>query len=164
MGTMFVKLTKTHDVKNFESGNDEVDNWFRTIAFQHQRKRLSATTVLVDQNDPIRVIGFHTIAMRGLLRKEDFPPNLVKGLPQQIPCYTIARLAVSKSNQRQGYGEFLLLHALEQVNRAAGEVGGVIVFVDAKDGATARFYEQYGFRSLPEAVDTLVMLVAEIPT
>jgi ribosomal protein S18 acetylase RimI-like enzyme len=163
MAVTFVKLTKKHDVKDFDSGNDDLNSWFATTAGQHQRKGLSVTTFLVDDKSPRDVIGFHTVAVRGLMQKGDFPPEIVKQLPRQFPCFTIARLAVSKHHQNKGHGEMLLVDAMKQVKRASRDVGGVLLFVDAKDEEIAHFYQRYGFLALPDDPTTLVMLVADIP-
>ena len=83
--------------------------------------------------------------------------------PSVVSNIRIARLAVSIEEQRKGYGERLLLDALEQVKTASRLIGGSLLFVDAKDTQSAVFYARYGFVALPSDPLILVMSIHNIP-
>jgi predicted N-acetyltransferase YhbS len=76
---------------------------------------------------------------------------------------TLARLAVSIEEQRKGYGERLLLDAMERVKTASRLIGGSFLFVDVKDTELAVFYARYGFVALPSDSLILVMSINNIP-
>ncbi|TFW29060.1 GNAT family N-acetyltransferase [Duganella callida] len=162
MAKKVVALDKTHNTKEFDCGNEELNHWFQTIAMQHQKNGTSKTFVHPDEKDDAKVAGFFSMAMRGLVPKEDLPEDMQKRLPRNIPGYTLARLAVAQGHQGLGLGAYLLLEAMERAQRAAENVGGFALFVDAKEGA-ASFYEKYGFRPLPSDPDTLVLPIAAMP-
>lgn len=162
MAKKIVALDKTHDTKAFDCGNADLNRWFRDIAMQHQKSGMSRTFVHADARDATQVAGFFSMAMRSLVRKEDLPEAMQKKLPRHVPGFTLARLAVAKAHQGQGLGAYLLLEAMERAQRAAENVGGFALFVDAKEGA-ASFYAQYGFKALPSDPDTLVLPIAAMP-
>lgn len=161
MARTVVALERTHDTRAFDCGNEALNRWFQQIAMQHQKNGVSKTFVHLDEKSA-KVAGFFSMALRGLMSKEDLPEVMQKKLPRQIPGFTLARLAVDKDFQGHHLGEYLLLEAMERVQRAAENVGGFALFVDAKDGA-ASFYEKYGFVPLPSDPDTLVMPLASMP-
>ena len=61
----------------------------------------------------------------------------------------LGRLAVAKERQRGGIGKVLLVGAMEKVMEIFVVAGGIGLFVDAKDLAAKRYYEQFGFIALP---------------
>lgn len=95
--------------------------------------------------------------------KDEMPVSMVKRLPSNVPGYTLARLAISKAHQGQGFGEKLLVEAMAKAKAAAKEVGGFALFVDAKDEDAAAFYKKYGFTPFPSNPLILVIPIASIP-
>lgn len=156
-------LQATHDTGSFSSGNDILDNWLRTTAKQHQNKGVSKTYVLIDDASPHSILGFFTLAIRKMMPKEALPGDIAKRLPPSIPCYTLARLAVATGLQGQGWGVFLLVAALRRARAAATKVGGVAVFVDAKDERVAEFYKAHGFSPSPSDPLILSIAINQIP-
>jgi predicted GNAT family N-acyltransferase len=65
-------------------------------------------------------------------------------------------MAIAQRLQGQGWGEFLLLHALERALRGSRQVASWAVVVDAKAGARD-FYLKYGFAQLPTHHDRLFL-------
>jgi GNAT superfamily N-acetyltransferase len=156
-------LKATHRTGNFDSGSAILDNWLRTIAAQHQKKSISKTYVLVDETTPDAILGFFTLAIRKMTPKESMPGAIAKRLPPSIPGYTLARLAVAKKFQGQGLGATLLVSALRKARAAATKVGGVVVFVDAKDEQAAEFYKKHGFSPSPTEPLLLAIAISQIP-
>jgi GNAT superfamily N-acetyltransferase len=155
-------LEKVHDVKNFDCGVPELNNWLQTTAMQHQKNGMSKTFVYPDESNPGKILGFVAIAIRTLTPSAELPADIRKRLPREVPGFTLARLAVEKGAQGRRIGEYLLLDAMERTYHASQSVGGFALFVDAKDGA-ASFYANYGFSALPSDADTLVLPFASMP-
>jgi predicted N-acetyltransferase YhbS len=66
----------------------------------------------------------------------------------EVPVFRLARLAVDKSEQRQGLGGDLLLAAGLRALAVAAKVGGVALAIDAKGQAAARWYARFGALAL----------------
>lgn len=134
-------LQPADDRSHFESGNIDLDRFFRRFAGQNQfRHHIGATYVAVGEG---QILGFATVAA-GHIEIEDLPKTRRKKLPHHpLPVLRLARLAVSQEAQGRGVGK-LLLRAVFQIARDM--VGCVGVVVDAKPDAVA-FYERYGFES-----------------
>jgi ribosomal protein S18 acetylase RimI-like enzyme len=162
MEKTLVALEKVHDVKGFDCDIPGLNHWLHTTAMQHQKNGMSKTFVYLDEADSKKILGFVALAIRTLTPSAELPAEMRRKLPHEVPGFTLARLAVSKEARHNGIGEFLLLDAMERTFRAAQNVGGFALFVDAKDGA-AGFYAKYGFQPLPGDPDTLVMPIASMP-
>ena len=120
--------------------------------------------MLVDDVAPDSILGFYTLAIRKMTPKEIMPEAIAKRLPQSIPGYTLARLAVARRFQCQGFGEILVTSALRKARAAAAKVGGVAIFVDAKDERAAEFYKKRGFSPSPVQPMLLAIAIDQIPT
>jgi len=59
-------------------------------------------------------------------------------------------------------GEFLLLDALYRCLQQSKQVASAAVVVEAKDEAAKRFYERFGFLSLPETPNRLFLPIKTI--
>jgi GNAT superfamily N-acetyltransferase len=163
MATRIVALESIHDVGAFDCGTLELNFFLQTTAGQHQRKLISKTYVLIDDAAPTQVLGFYTLAVRRMVLKEALPPALAKRLPREVPGFTLARLAGAQAAQGLGHGEYLLLHAMQRAARVASEIGGYALFVDAKNGDVAAFYQRYGVAALPDDSLTLCLPFADMP-
>ena len=65
-----------------------------------------------------------------------------------VPVVLLARLAVDKSTQGVGLGDWLLLDALQRSVDISSGLGIHAVEVDALDDQAAAFYRKYGFMPL----------------
>ncbi|HEX8612848.1 MAG TPA: GNAT family N-acetyltransferase [Telluria sp.] len=163
MAIRVVPLETVHEVSEFNCGNNDLNVFLQTIARQHQRKFISKTYVLIDDDAPTVVMGFYTVAVRKMVAKDDLPPEMAKKIPTEVPGFSLARLAIQNELQGCGHGEYMLFHALARAARVADEIGGYAVFVDAKDEAAATFYKKYGFIPFPDDPLTLCLKSADIP-
>ena len=109
---------------------------------------------------PERILGFYTLSpasleyarTRALARK---------GLGRyDVPMFRLGRLAVDGNMQGRGLGGSLLLRAADRCLRAARDVGGVALLIDAKHDRAARWYEGYGALRLEDAPLSLVLPLA----
>ena len=151
-----VPLNKSHQRAAFDCGDAALNHYLQTTARQHQDKGISRTYVLVDEAQPERILAYMTLTVCEALA-EQLPSEWVKKYPNRIPAAKLARLAVSKDWQRQGYGAYLLVEAMQKtldVNEAMGLAG---LFVDAKHAAARQYYLQFGFLAAPDQLENLFM-------
>ena len=150
-------LTKDHDVSQFDSGNESLDQWLQRDALRAHRAGISRTAVWTAPSDRA-VVAYHAIAPTQIARI-DLPSRSLSGGYSQVPGYLIGRLALDKSLHGQGLGTQLLLDALERIVDAAQRAGGRVIVVDAIDDAAHRFYLHHGFRAIEQS-NRLVMKLA----
>ena len=84
-----------------------------------------------------------------------------RSLPDRIPCYLLARLALDATLQGNGerLGSQLLASALLRAAGAARDVGGRYIVVDALDDTAVSFYVHHGFEPIASSPDRLVLPV-----
>jgi GNAT superfamily N-acetyltransferase len=135
-------LREADDRSRFQSGDPDLDRFFRLFAGQNQfRHHVGVTYVAVESG---RILGFATIAA-GHIEIEDLPISARRRLPRYpLPIVRLARLAVDDSAQGQGVGAQLLRFVLKLAVRMADDFGCIGVIVDAKRDAID-FYAKYGF-------------------
>ncbi|MEI8299830.1 MAG: GNAT family N-acetyltransferase [Pseudomonadota bacterium] len=138
--------TRRHDRAGFDCAVEVLNRYLRNLAAQHRAKGIATTFVLVDADQPDRILGYYTLSA-ATLSFETLTEVDRKGLPAYpIPAVRIGRLAGAVSARRQGIGELLLQNAIKRILRARGTLGVFAVVVEAKDSAAEAFYRKYGFR------------------
>jgi predicted transcriptional regulator len=101
-GMRLEPLRREHPRRRFRCGEETVENWLATKAFQHQEKHLSVTKVLLDEEGVI--VGYYTLAT-GQVDFSDLPADVGRDLPRRLlPVAVLAWLGVSLSHQGQGLG------------------------------------------------------------
>ena len=77
-------LTRDHNRKSFDCGDEEVTRFLREKAMQDHERNLSRTMVLIDpEESPKRIIGYHTLVMMQV-KQEEIPndrPRITRGIP-----------------------------------------------------------------------------------
>ncbi len=122
-------------------------------------RNLAAVFVLT--RDGVEVAGFYTLSAHSI-HAEDLPRGLGKKLPRfPLPVTLLGRMAVGKTVQGRGLGEFLLMHALERACIGSRQIASWAVVVDAKAGARD-FYTKYDFAPLPSNSDRLFLPIKTI--
>lgn len=157
----FVPLEKKHDRKQFDCGNEELNQYLKKYAKQNDKKGISKVYVatrtvtpaqgeapdLADRTQSIRVPidGYYTISTCTISFKS-LPADISRRLPNYpIPAVLIGRLAVDLNCQGEGLGEELLINALNRIVLVSEEVGIYAVRVDAIDEGAKQFYLKYEF-------------------
>jgi len=110
---------------------------------------LSACFVLVDKNDVVK--GYYTLSANSI-KRDEFSEDLIKKLPPSyidIPTILLGRLAIDESIKRNGWGELMLMDALNRSLSISESLGTVAVIVDPIDEKAQAFYTKYGFILLP---------------
>lgn len=149
-----------HDRNRFDCGVDALNNYLKLMANQQSARDNSRTYVLEDKKHSSYIIGFFTLTIIPV-DLSVLPDKLLKKHKNVRAGGLIARLAVDKRYSGEGYGEWLLVEALNKLLLASDTVGFPVVFVDAKDGA-AHFYEKFGFTAFKDNPDKLFITVATI--
>lgn len=138
-----------HDRSGFDCGIPILNEWLATKVSQFEKKDLARTYVLVEAGSTV-VKGYYALSNH-TVAYESLPADQVKGLPQiDMPVVLVGKLAVDRSLQGQGLGEFLLIDALRRAEYLATKIGIRAVEVDAINEAAKRFYERYDFLSLSD--------------
>lgn len=129
------------------------------MANQQQKKNIARTFVLVNVAAPETVLGFYTLAVSEV-GHEDLPNP--KKFPKRVPVARLGRFAIEESLQRKGFGEFLLLNALERVAEISLNAGIAAIVVDAKDMNAADYYRRYDFIASPDNPLQLLLPTATV--
>lgn len=141
------RLAPRHELSDFDSGNEDLDDWLRRHALAAQAMDSARTFVITRDN---RVVGYFSLTMGSVLR-EDAPAKLVRGLPAYpVGMALVARLALDRREQGKGLGARLLSEALRKAVTAGEAAAARLVVVDAIDDGAVRFYERFGFVAVPD--------------
>ena len=143
-------LAKSHKKVEFRCGNDLLDNYLHKQAGQDVKRKLSACFVLSDSSI---IKGYYTLSSASI-RRSQLPNDIVKILPpsyQDLPVTLLERLARDNKFRGEGIGEFLLVDALKRSYDTTSHVASLAIVVDPIDNDAVRFYEKYGFISLPDS-------------
>ena len=155
-----VPLGGLHVTEPFECGTEPLNIYLKRYASQNQRRGGSRTYVITDLSS--RVVGYYTLAV-GSIEHAKAPLAIKKGLGQYpIPVIVLARLAIDKSVQGQGFGSALLKDALRRTLNVSREVGVRAVLVHAKGQEAAKWYKKYGFIESPTDPFHLLLLMQDI--
>jgi len=134
-------LEKTHITSNFTSGADELDEWLEDYAWVNHRSGNARVFVAARAR---RVVGYYALATTGVERAAA-PQQITKGgVPTQIPCLLLARLAVDVSERNRGIGKALLVDAIRRAVRVSDDVGVRALLLHARDQEARDFYEHHG--------------------
>ena len=160
VGYRLERLNKAHSRRAFVSGQDEVDDWLKTKALQHQDKHLSATRVLLNESGAI--VGYYTLAT-GQIDFGDLPAEVAKKLPRRmLPAAILAWLGVAKTCQGLGLGKQLLAGALSDCHHAGQTFAFVAVILDCIDDNAKAFYQHFDFNQLPGYPYRLFLTAAQL--
>ena len=107
-------------------------------------------------------MGYYTLGT-GTVKHTDAPEAVKKGLGRYpIPVIILARLAIDKSIQGQGFGEALLKDALKRALNVSRQVGVRAILVHAKDLEAREWYKKYDFIESPTDQFQLFLLIEDI--
>ncbi|HUD48817.1 MAG TPA: GNAT family N-acetyltransferase [Candidatus Baltobacteraceae bacterium] len=156
-------LAKSHDRDGFDCGSAPLNLFLQHTARQHAARGISRTFVLVEEDvsEPKPILGFFSLNICQI-KSESRTAEEAKKLPRDVSAIRLGRLAVAKTCQRQGIGKTLPVAALGKFMEIFNTAGGIGLFVDAKDHEAKRYYEQFGFASMPSNELELFMPVKTI--
>ena len=141
-------ISRGHERKRFDCGDEEVTRFLREQALQDQEKNLSRRMVLVDeQATPTHIVGYHTLLM-AQAQQEQIPGDRPH-IKRPIPVILLGQLGIDREFQARGYGELMLMDAQARVAEIATKVGVRALMLDARNEELARWYERYDFIRFP---------------
>jgi predicted GNAT family N-acyltransferase len=142
-----VSLLPKHDVSQFNSGKEALDDWLKYYALESEGK--TARTYVVCEKQ-IKVIGYYCIST-GSVERRALPSKIRRqqGLPNQVPVAIIGRLARDLAYKGTGLGQDLLRDALMRVLSASRIIGIRAVLVHALDEQAAAFWKGHEFIECP---------------
>jgi hypothetical protein len=126
-------LGNHHHRTQFDCGVSVLNDYLAKYAKQDVKRKASAVFVLVEREQPKRVIGYYTLCATSVALAE-LPEELTGKLPR--------------------YPE---IHAITRCVRVASEIAASLIVVDSKGEAATRFYEKFGFISLPNLSDRMFL-------
>ncbi len=149
--------SKIHNCADFDCGTPELNDYLVRRATQDRRRNLSQVYVLVDANEPMKVLGYYTLSA-AQVDASQISERERRRLPRYpIPCFRMGRFAVRQNIQGQGLGKRLLGCAVDRCLQARQEVAAYALIVDAKDVAAKSFYEHFGFVAFADKPLTLYL-------
>ena len=149
-------VLKKHDLKPFDCGDPSMNDFLQRYARQSHESGAAKTFLAIGNADNRTILGFYSLAP-GALAYADTRRGLAR---HDVPGFRLARIATDLRWQGQGLGGQLLAAAARRCLRAAAEVGGVVLTIDAKRDRAARWYSSYGAVPLSNKPLTLVMSLA----
>jgi len=153
-------ISKKHDRKSFDCGDPAMNDFFLRYARQSHESGAAKTFLAIDGRDNKGILGFYSLAP-GALAYADTPELVRRGFARyDVPGFRLARIATDLRWQGQGVGAQLLAAAARRCLRAAAEVGGSILIIDAKNQRAAKWYAGFGAAPLSSKPLTLVIPLA----
>lgn len=149
-------LGTQHDRTQFDCGVSVLYEYLMKYANQDVKRKAAAVFVMVERAAPKQVIGFYSLCATSVALSS-LPTELTKRLPRypEISAILVGRLA--RDGGYPGLGELLLSDALARCVRVANEIAASLIVVDSKGEAATRFYEKFGFISLPKLADRMFL-------
>jgi GNAT superfamily N-acetyltransferase len=141
-GVHIAALDEHHAVADFDSGAGPLDTYLKRFALANQMAGAPQTFVAA-VNDC--VIGYYRLSAASVDGTE--APDTRRD--DVMPVMLLACLAVDRQWQGKGVGAALLRDALRRTRAAADRLGLRAIMVYAKDRASRRFYERFGFDPSP---------------
>ncbi|MEC4813139.1 MAG: GNAT family N-acetyltransferase [Scytonema sp. PMC 1069.18] len=142
--------SKKHNRSVFSCGNDTLDNYIRKQASQDLKKKVATVFVAIDSPNT-DIIAYYTLSAYAIdiIHLDE---TFAKRIPRYplLPATLLGRLAVDRTYQGQGVGEFVLLDALKRALDATKQVASLAVVVDAIDENAVDFYKKYGFQQFKQ--------------
>lgn len=152
---LVLPLNDSHDRKDFDCGDAELNGWLQRTARQHKEKGVSSTFVAVDDEASAEMLGYYAVSLAELVNA-NLPVQYAKRLPTKVPVFRLGRLATTLRHRGKGIGEYMLFDAIDRTTRVAKEVGGIGLIVNAKLPAVD-FFQRYGFEQMADHPQNLFL-------
>jgi GNAT superfamily N-acetyltransferase len=146
-----------HQLEDFDSGNQELDDWLKKRSLKNEGSGASRTYVLTVGQ---KVIAYYCLASGSILNASG-PSRVRRNMPDPIPVIVIGRLAVDRNWQGKGIGYALVRDAVLRTLQAATIAGIRAILVHAISEEAKLFYEKCGFIPSPAAPMTLTITIAD---
>jgi predicted N-acetyltransferase YhbS len=143
------KLTKEHDLSQFDCGKESLITWLQKYALQNQNANHTKTVVITEDDSNV-VIGYYSYNIISVEHADSTPIRVSKGLARHpIPVFLIARLAIDNKFKGQKLGSRLLRRALLHAAEISNQVPIRAIIADAIDDDAQKFYAGFDFEQYP---------------
>jgi len=150
-------LDPSHDVSRFDCGKPALTDWLRLHALKNEG--MGSRSFVACEGK--RVVGYYALAA-GAVARADAPGSISRNMPDPVPVFVLARLAVDRNFHGQRIGAGLLKDALKRALNASREIGARAILVHAIDDEAVGFYRQYGFKPFPTDARTLYLPLSHV--
>lgn len=157
-------IDKNRDRESFDCGDAALNEFLRRYARKNHEMGGSKTFLAIGtaETDTKKILGYYSLCPASIEYART-PAMIRRNLGRfDVPGFRLARLAVDRGVQGQGLGGQLLMAAGRRCIRAAAEVGGIVLVIDAKNGKAAEWYASFGALPLMDAPLTLLLPLATI--
>ncbi len=155
-------IHKSHDRSSFDCQDSALNEFLHLHARKNHERGGAKTFLAISCEDGRTILGYYSLSPASA-EYARVPELAKRGLARyEVPCFRLARLAVHHFYQNQGLGGQLLLAAGRRCLRAAAEIGGVAMLIDAKNERVAEWYGSYGAVPLLDAPLTLILPLATV--
>lgn len=151
-------LSTEHEVSQFVSGEESLDDWLRRRALRNQASGASRCFVICRGNV---VIGYYTLSA-GAIGHDVAPKAMRRNMPDPLPILLLGRLAVDGAYHNRGLGQALLRDAMMRAAHVAGSAGVFAILVHALTEPSRQFYVSRGFVASPLQPMTLLMTLQTV--
>jgi GNAT superfamily N-acetyltransferase len=151
-------LAEAHELGDFFSGVDSLDDWLKRRARANQMSGASRTFVIAENH---RVIGYYALAS-GAIAVAGSVGRFRRNMPDPTPVAVLGRLAIDHSQQGRGLGRALFRDCAMRVAHAADTIGIRGIVVHAITDQAKAFYLALGFDPSPTEPMTLMVTLADV--
>jgi predicted N-acetyltransferase YhbS len=153
-------ISRKHNREAFDCGEIELNTYLLRHARKNHEQGGSKTWIATPDGDT--VYGYYTLSPAQVAYHR-VPDVLVRNSGKyDFPAFRLGRLAVDRSCQGNGLGGALLAASARRCIRAAAEVGGTALLIDAKNERVANWYERFGAIPLLDTPLSLLLPLAGI--
>lgn len=129
-------LTKNHNLEEFYSVNEDLNEFIKFDALHEQEDMLSRTYLFLYAGSIVGFVSLSADSVQApLLKREDLAKKRESGkqVYKVLPCILIGRLAVVKKYERQGLGTYILKWAVGLITSViCTSIGCRYITVDPK--------------------------------
>lgn len=147
-------ITADHELKDFDCGNNTLNEWLKKRALSNQDK-FSVTRVVCVVS---KVIAYYTLAY-GSVSRTEMTRKFQTNAPDIIPIMVLGKLAVDLKWQGKGIAKHLLKESMLKTVEASKIAATRGILVHAIDDKAASFYKRYGF--IDSKIDLTLLLPIE---
>jgi len=151
-------LADAHELGDFFSGVDSLDDWLKRRARSNQVSGASRTFVLANNH---KVVGCYALAS-GAIAVASSVGRFRRNMPDPIPIAVLGRLAIDRSQQGRGLGRALFRDCALRVAHAADTIGIRGIVVHAISDQAKAFYQALGFDPSPKEPMTLMVTLGDM--
>lgn len=152
---------RRHRCAEFDCGSVALNGYLNQQASQDRRRNVAQIYVLVDSDEPARILGYYTLSA-AQIETDQLSEDEKRKLPRYpVPCFRMGRFAVDEAVKGEGIGKLMLGCAVSRCLEARKEVAAYALVVDAKDERSRKFYEHFGFVSFTDTPLSLYLALGK---